>query len=171
MRSKFIYFFLFCITLVLFRITPHPPNFTPILSASIMAPVVLGNRINGIGLVLVSMFISDLILGFHVYQFVVYFSLILISLFVSLSLTRYISVILVSFIASLTFFLITNFSVWVIWDYYPKTFYGLVECYTLAIPFFTNTILSTFVYSLIIFYIYKNFNYFKNKILNFKFKI
>ena len=89
----------------------------------------------------------------------------------SLSLTRYISVILVSFIASLTFFLITNFSVWVIWDYYPKTFYGLVECYTLAIPFFTNTILSTFVYSLIIFYIYKNFNYFKNKILNFKFKI
>ncbi len=171
MRNKFIYFFLFCITLVLFRIMPHPPNFTPMLSASIMAPVVLRNRINGIGLVIISMFISDLIIGFHVYQFLVYFSLILISLFVSLNLTKYFIVILVSFLASFMFFLITNFSVWLMWDFYPKTFYGLIECYILALPFFTNTILSTFFYSLIMFYFFKNFNYFKNQVLNFKSKI
>ena len=49
--------------------------------------------------------------------------------------------------SSVWFFLTTNFSVWLIWDYYPKTFEGLISCYTLAIPFFTNTIVSTVLFT------------------------
>ena len=44
---------------------------------------------------------------------------------------------------SMWFFITTNFAEWMIWDYYPKTIEGLITCYTLAIPFFKNTLIST----------------------------
>ena len=37
------------------------------------------------------------------------------------------------------FFFITNFGVWLLG--FPNTMAGLISCYTLAIPFFVNTIL------------------------------
>ena len=40
--------------------------------------------------------------------------------------------------SSLLFFLLTNFGVWILG--YPFTFAGLVSCYTMALPFFVNTI-------------------------------
>ena len=54
---------------------------------------------------------------------------------------------LMTIVSSLLFFLITNFSVWLIYDYYPKTFEGLLLCYTMGIPFVKNTILSTMIYT------------------------
>ena len=81
-------------------------------------------------------------------------------------------------VGSLFFFISTNFAVWFIWDYYPKTIEGLISCYTLALPFFKNTLISTFLFtffitisinyietvnekvnSLISSFIRKNFNY------------
>ena len=44
-------------------------------------------------------------------------------------------------------FVTTNFAVWIIWDYYPKTIDGLFTCYTLAIPFFKNTLISTCLFT------------------------
>lgn len=52
-----------------------------------------------------------------------------------------------SLLSSLIFFVITNFSVWFLGDYYPKTYEGLILCYTMAIPFFQNTVISTVVYT------------------------
>ena len=123
MRSKFIYFFLFCTTLVhlgllLTRQTLH--QFSPHL----LWHQWYSNRINGIGGSSFNVYFRFNSWFSCLSVCSLFFSLILISLFVSISLTRYISVILVSFIASLTFFLITNFSVWVIWDYYLKHFMG-----------------------------------------------
>jgi len=43
-------------------------------------------------------------------------------------------------IASLLFFLLSNFGVWLFW--YPRTLEGLLLCYTLALPFYRNTVLS-----------------------------
>jgi hypothetical protein len=37
---------------------------------------------------------------------------------------------------ALFFFLVTNFADWYFFDTYPKTGRGLLDCYTLAIPFF-----------------------------------
>ena len=48
---------------------------------------------------------------------------------------------------SIWFFITTNFAVWIIWDYYPKTFEGLISCYSLAMPFFKNTLLSTLLFT------------------------
>ena len=41
--------------------------------------------------------------------------------------------------SSTLFFIVTNFGVWLLG--YPNTIAGLISCYTLAIPFFLNTIL------------------------------
>ena len=60
-----------------------------------------------------------------------------------------------SVVGSLFFFLTTNFAVWIIWDFYPKTFEGLISCYTLAIPFFQNTIISTCFFSIILTFLSK----------------
>ena len=46
-------------------------------------------------------------------------------------------------------FVITNFSVWLVWDFYPKTFDGLVLCYSAGLPFFRNTLLSTLLFGLL----------------------
>jgi hypothetical protein len=47
-------------------------------------------------------------------------------------------------VASFLFFLISNFGVWLYW--YPQNFEGLIKCYTLAIPFYKNTLLSDLVF-------------------------
>ena len=62
------------------------------------------------------------------------------------------SIVNTAIIASIIFFIITNFSVFVTSTFYAKNILGLIECYTLAIPFFTNTLLANIFYSLLMFY-------------------
>ena len=52
---------------------------------------------------------------------------------------------------SIIFFIITNFGVWISSSYYPKTIEGILTCYTMALPFFANTLTSSLLYSAIIF--------------------
>tara|TARA_X000000950_G_C13402890_1_gene452916 strand:- start:90 stop:413 length:324 start_codon:yes stop_codon:yes gene_type:complete len=49
-------------------------------------------------------------------------------------------------LSSSLFFVITNFAVWMSGSLYPLTLDGLLLCYTMAIPFFGNTITSTIFY-------------------------
>ena len=53
------------------------------------------------------------------------------------------------------FYVITNFAVWSTSTMYPKTLEGLVMCYTMAIPFFQNTFVSTILYVSVLFLIYE----------------
>lgn len=53
--------------------------------------------------------------------------------------------------ASVLFFLVSNFLVWTSGTMYPMTFTGLVECYTMAIPFFGNTLASDLIFSALLF--------------------
>lgn len=41
--------------------------------------------------------------------------------------------------ASFSFFLISNFGVWLYW--YPRTLEGLISCYLAAVPFYRNTLI------------------------------
>ena len=52
-----------------------------------------------------------------------------------------------SLVASVSFFLISNFMVWVVWDMYAKNLGGLLACYTAALPFFRNTVMGDLVFS------------------------
>jgi hypothetical protein len=42
-----------------------------------------------------------------------------------------------------SFFLASNYAVWVAGDMYPRTFSGLLACYAAAIPFYRNDLVST----------------------------
>jgi hypothetical protein len=64
-------------------------------------------------------------------------------------------------LSSIGFFIITNFGVWIL--SYPKSWTGLIECYTLAIPFFRNSLLGDFFYSGVMIL---GFNYVQKKYLN-----
>ncbi len=37
---------------------------------------------------------------------------------------------------SVSFFVVSNFAVWAVWDMYPKTLSGLISCYAAGVPFF-----------------------------------
>jgi uncharacterized membrane protein (UPF0136 family) len=52
-----------------------------------------------------------------------------------------------SLAASISFFLISNFMVWLVWDMYAKSFRGLATCYVAALPFFRNTVAGDLVFS------------------------
>lgn len=57
-----------------------------------------------------------------------------------------------SLIASVLFFLGSNFAVWAVWqDMYPKTFNGLVACYVAGLPFFRSTLISDLFFSAVFF--------------------
>ena len=146
MNNKFFYLFFFGIILALSRIIPHPPNFTPILASAIMAPMLIKDRWFGIAVPIVAMFISDVIIGFYSYQFVIYSSILAIAL-VSPMRKNYVRLGIMAVGGSVWFFITTNFAEWMIWDYYPKTIEGLITCYTLAIPFFKNTLISTCLFT------------------------
>ncbi len=56
-----------------------------------------------------------------------------------------------SLVGSVSFFIISNFAVWLGWTMYPKSVAGLVACYVAAIPFFQRTVTSDMIYTLAIF--------------------
>jgi hypothetical protein len=129
------------------RFFPHPPNFTSLLALSFYVPAILGIRF--IPSLVFSFFVTDLIIGFHGTTLFTWGSVILIGFiskfFISNTTTR----ISGALAGALLFFIITNFGVWSIGSY-GYTIDGLVLCYTLAIPFFAYSMISTFIFSAII---------------------
>lgn len=140
----------FILIAVLFRLVPHLPNVTPITAAALFSGVFLSDKKLAFIIPLAAMAISDIFLGFTLISLFVYSAIILIGFMGIYSKKMSIKTILLS---SISFFMITNFGVWLIW--YPKTLEGLVECYTLAIPFFRNSLIGDFVYSGILYYGYQ----------------
>jgi hypothetical protein len=56
-----------------------------------------------------------------------------------------------SLLASVSFFLVSNFAVWAAWQMYPRTLSGLGMCYMAAVPFFRNSLTSELCVSLLLF--------------------
>lgn len=54
-------------------------------------------------------------------------------------------------LGTLVFFIVSNFFVWTAGEIYPQTFDGLVSCYTMALPFLKNTLMSNLIFSAIMF--------------------
>tara|TARA_A100001015_G_C15031678_1_gene733655 strand:+ start:1421 stop:1906 length:486 start_codon:yes stop_codon:yes gene_type:complete len=135
------------IVLVASRFIPHPPNFTALIALSFYAPVFFGLRY--IPLVAVCFAFTDLFLGFHAYTLFTWGSILLIGLVSKFFFQSIQKRLFGAFIGSLIFFIITNLGVWALGGY-EKNISGLITCFYLAIPFYTNNFLSTITYSLII---------------------
>ena len=135
--------------LIISRLIPHPPNFTPIISVAIISSYFFKDKFLSILVLMISMILSDFLIGFHKNIFFVYLSLVTITLvFYNLrEKINFKSMFLFGFFGSLIFYLISNFGVWILGTMYEKNFSGLLNCYIMAIPFFKNTFLSTLFFS------------------------
>lgn len=132
------------------RVIPHPPNFTPIGALALFGGVYL-ERKQALILPMLAMVFSDLVIGFDSLpvRISVYGSF-LIAIFIGFWLKKHLNLknlVISSLSASIIFFVITNFTVWVFGTMYTKDLTGLVEAYTLAIPFFRNTVFGDLFYS------------------------
>ena len=67
--------------LVLSRLIPHPPNFTPVIAAAILSGYFFKNIYLSFLTLLISMLIADSFIGFYNNMFFVYSSLFLIAFF------------------------------------------------------------------------------------------
>ncbi|HWR36502.1 MAG TPA: DUF6580 family putative transport protein [Clostridia bacterium] len=56
-----------------------------------------------------------------------------------------------SLTASISFFVVSNFAVWMVWDMYPKTLSGLMTSYVAAVPYFRNTLASDLLFTAVVF--------------------
>jgi len=140
------------ITLAASRFIPHPPNFTSLMALSFYVPALLGTRY--LPALVISFIITDLVIGLHGVTPFTWGSIILIGLGSRFFAKTILNRIFGSIIGAGLFFIITNFGVWTLGSY-TYTFQGLLVCYILAIPFFTYSLISTFVFSGIIESIFK----------------
>jgi len=131
------------------RLLPHPPNFTPIVAVAIMSGYFFRNVNLSFVVLLISMLLVDVFLGFYKHMFFVYLSLFLITfIFFKISdKINFKNLFVFGFLGSLIFYLISNFGVWATGVLYEKNLNGLINCYFLAIPFFKNTLFSTIIFS------------------------
>ncbi len=135
--------------LVFSRLIPHPPNFTPIISIVVLSGILFQTFIITFLVFFTSMFVSDLIIGLYPNMMFTYLALTIIGLifYFFFKKINYKNLLFFSFFGSFIFYLITNFVVWLNSNLYEKTINGLIQCYILAIPFFSNTIISTIFFS------------------------
>ncbi len=125
------------------------PNVAPITAMAIFAGVFFEKKYFAFIIPATIMLISDAFIGFHDTMWAVYGAFGL-SALIAISLRNKVNFLTMtgaSLASSLVFFILTNFAVWMTGAWYPKTFEGMVECYTLAIPFFGKTIVSDLMFT------------------------
>ena len=129
------------------RLLPHPPNFTPMTAIALFTGFYATNKVLIYGLPIAIMLLSDLFLGLSIISIFVYLSFLLISFLGTLSKKPKVPRLLANvLLSSISFFIISNFGVWTLGGY-PKTLSGMASCYTMAIPFFKNSLIGDFFYS------------------------
>ena len=129
------------------RFIPHPPNFTSLIALSFYIPAILGIRY--LPPLIISFAATDVIIGLHSITFFTWGSVIIIGLISVYFTSSILSRLSGALLGALIFYLISNFGVWITGSY-GYTIEGLIACYTLALPFFGYTLVSTIVFSSII---------------------
>ena len=134
------------------RFIPHPPNFTSLLALSFYIPAVLGTRY--IPAVIISLLFTDLIIGIHSTMIFTYGSVIIIGLISEYFNKSILLRISGALTGAVVFFALTNFGVW-LGGSYGYSLVGIINCFILAIPFFTYSVISTLIFSIVIETIYR----------------
>lgn len=140
------------------RVIAHPANFTPVGAISIYATKKFGWK-KSIFITLTALAISDIFLGFGFYTPSVYIGFVAYAMFQIVFKKFKLSPIYSTVCGSTTFFLITNFSVW-LGPWYEHNISGLISCFTLALPFYRNMLVGDMGFLALIF----SLEYFVNKL-------
>lgn len=147
------------------RLAPHPANFAPVAALAMFIgatawqqPTKTG-RMAALILPIAALLISDWVIGFYSWQVMVsVYAGFSISIILGLLIRRNYSwqtVFAASLTGSVIFFLLTNAAVWAFTPMYDKTIAGLLESYTLALPFFRNSLVGDLAYSAVLFGAYQ----------------
>ncbi|HSD98960.1 MAG TPA: DUF6580 family putative transport protein [Patescibacteria group bacterium] len=147
MKNTLAIFFII-LSAVFLRLLPHVPNFTPIGAMALFGGAHLRKRY-AFFLPIIVMVLSDFFLGFSASAPSVYVSF-LITVAIGLWLKNHSSVqniILSSLISSTIFYILTNFNFWYPQAMYPRTFFGMMESYIMALPFFRPTVFGDLFYN------------------------
>lgn len=141
---------------VIMRLLPHPANLAPVGAIALFGGAVLPPRYAW-WLPVAIMVASDLLfLGAYNGIVFTWLGFLLVALF-GMSLRNQSNWLRVPFGAlgaAVTFFVVSNFGVWLQGQMYPLTWAGLVHCYEMALPFFRNTFLGDLLYSTLLFGVY-----------------
>jgi hypothetical protein len=140
---------------VLLRVLPHPANFAPVAAIAIFGGALLP-RYWAVGVPVAAMAISDIFIGLHDLILVTWGCYALIALISRWGLKK-MEIgrgVLVTLSGSILFFAVTNFAVWAEGRLYVRTLSGLGETYTMALPFFRNTLASDMLYTWLLFGLY-----------------
>jgi hypothetical protein len=170
-NNKRLIYIIFVIFLgIFYRLIPHVPNFSPLYSISVFSsilPIELSNKFNKLikyisfFIPLIILFITDLILGFYkgmVFNYLAFLSYSIFSYFIFnkySKLSKTILGLVLSVVSSIYFFIISNFGVWLLTNMYSKDLAGFILCYINALPFLKNSIISSIIFSILIFYSYE----------------
>ena len=144
------------------RMLPHPPNFTPIAGMALFGAAHFSRRWMAFLVPLLAFWLSDLFINYGYFQEIIWLpgwslwtygpmALIVLLGFFALKKVSPARVLGSSLGASLLFFLVSNFGVWLVSSTYPLTFAGLMSCYVAGIPFFGNTLLGDLFYCAVLF--------------------
>jgi hypothetical protein len=147
------------------RLLPHPWNFASITALALFGGATFSDRRWALATPLMALVVSDCGLeilyrlgwsetwGFYRYMWVTYGATVLITL-IGILVRRRRNVLTIAggtLAGSVVFFLVTNFAFIPGYDLYPHTWQGLVTCYTAAIPFFRNSLVSDALYATALF--------------------
>lgn len=135
------------------RLLPHPANFAPIAAIALFSGLYLPKRF-AIIVPAAALLLSDIVLGFYTWQVVV-------SVYACFALTgimglylakqkNFATIALGTILASIIFFLVTNWAVWAFGTMYPHTTSGLMQSYIMALPFFRNSLLGDIFYTTVL---------------------
>lgn len=137
---------------IMARLLPHPANFAPITAMALFGGVYLPKKYAFL-LPFGALIISDYFLGFYGLEMVWVYGSFFISGLIGLYIRKrkrknILTIVSGTLLASLLFFLITNFGVWALpYSWYSKDLGGLIQSYIAGIPFFRGTILGDLFYT------------------------
>ncbi len=157
------------------RLFPNvmPPNVSPLASIALFGSTFFGRKYLAILVPLIVLFLSDLFLnnivysayyeGFTIFSpnsILVYLAFLLIALigFGVLKKVTGTRVLGGTILATITFFLITNFGSWLYLPNYSKDLTGLFQSYVAGLPFLQNSLLGNLFYSGVFFGLYQVVN-------------
>lgn len=126
------------------RLLMHVPNVSPVAASALFAGMMLSRRSLALLVPLAAMLIGDLLIGFDDWRVsAVVYAAMLLPAVAGILASRYRPsrvVVPAALACSLIFFAATNFAVWAFSGMYSLDTAGLVQCYTLALPFLKYTV-------------------------------
>ncbi len=148
------------------RIIPHMPNFSPLGAIGLFGAAHFTKKWQAFLVPIMATWLSDLFINNVIYgqyystftwfyqgfywQYGSYILITLVAIFIFSKVNTQ-RVFAGALTSTAIFFLVSNFGVWASGTMYPKTFDGLITCYTAGIPFLKGTMLGDLFYSGVLF--------------------